>query len=323
MLRTIIRIVPALRLTRVTTAFAAVANIWFVILWTRATADEPARAALHKGPVLLQVFGGFLIAIGLYSFAAAGNDILDIRRDRALKLDRPLASGEMRAESAVAMITASLVAAALGATALGVWSVRLAMLLALGILFYNFAGRHFPSVRIVLLGLIYAFHMFIPNPHLAFVWPVWLAMTHSLAVSAITHTLAGGRPALTRGAITAATIGWLFWSVALLSLGWWRTGAIWPNWASGLGGLFVFILVVGFGAIVWWIVRRGPSREAAERVMRLGAFWMALYSAAWLLGQGHINEGVGIALVAIAGFAGALGLHEITGRLEHPLNYRL
>ncbi len=45
----IARIIPALRLARVSVAFAAVANVWFVILWTRASSHEPGTAALKPG----------------------------------------------------------------------------------------------------------------------------------------------------------------------------------------------------------------------------------------------------------------------------------
>lgn len=323
MLQSLARLAPALRLTRVTTAFGAVANVWFVILWTRATPQEAAGAALLSGSVWLDLFGGFLIATGLYGFAAAGNDVLDVRRDRALRPDRPLASGALSPEAAVAVTTCSLIAAGIGATLLGLWSVRLLLVVALAILFYNFAGRHFPSVRVVLLGLIYAMHMFIPNPQLAFVWPVWIAMTHALAVSAITHTLSGGRPPLTRRSLIAATTGWLFWSAALFSVGAWRAGEMWPDWASSIGAILVGGLALLFAGLVVRIARNGPGRLAADRVMRFGAFWLALYGGAWLLGQGHTREGVAITLVAVVGFAGAVGLHELAARLERPLDYRI
>lgn len=323
MLQSLTRLAPALRLTRVTTTFAAVANIWFVILWTRATHDESASALMRQEPVLLQIAGGFLVAVGLYSFAAAGNDLLDVRRDRALRPERPLASGALSTGAALAVITFSLLAAGLGATALGIWSVRMTLVAIGAILFYNLAGRHFPSVRVVLLGLIYALHMFIANPHIGFVWPIWLVMTHSLSVSAMTHVLAGGRPPLNRAAIASATAGWVFWSAMLLGLGWWRTGSLWPQWANPLGAILAGALVLLFIALVWRIVRGGSGRAVADRVMKLGAFWLALYSGAWLLGQGHVREGIGITLVAVVGFACAIFFNELATRIERPLDYRL
>jgi len=323
MLRSMVKLAPALRLTRVTTAFAAVANVWFVLLWTRATPEEPGRAGLHMHAVWVQVLGGVLVAVGVYAYAAATNDVLDARRDRALKRDRPIAAGRISPESAVATISAALVTVGIGASAFGLGSVRLAMGVCVGALFYNFAARHFPSARVVLLSLLYGAHMMIPNPRLAFVWPVWVVMTHALAVSTLTHSLAGARPKLTRGSLALAILGWIFWSAVLLGVGIWRTGAIWPAWASWRGGVAVAGLAVGFALLVWRVAARGGGQESAGRVMRLGAFWLALYGGAWLLGQGYLAEGLGITAVAVVGFAGAVVFHEIAVRLEAPLDYRL
>lgn len=320
---TISRLSPALRLTRVTTAFAAVANVWFVVLWTRAADGESGQAVLRAYPVWMQIIGGFLVAVGVYAFAAASNDVLDIRRDRALKRDRPIATGRISAESAVAVVSGSLVGVGLGASVFGLWSVRLAMGVCLGSLFYNFAARHFPSARIVLLGLLYAAHMLIPNPRMEFVWPIWVVMTHALAVSAVTHVQAGARPRLTRGSIVAATAGWVFWSGVLIWVGVARTGGLWPAGVSGTGAMIVAALAAVFAFVVWRVTRRGKDPETADRVMRLGAFWLALYGGAWLLGEGFVAEGLGITAVAVAGFATAIVVHEVAARLEEPLDYRL
>ncbi len=56
----------------------------------------------------------------------------------------------------------------------------------------------------MLLGLIYAGHMVVPNLHIAFVWPVWLVMTHSLVVGGLTHVIARKVPAVSRRAAFAA-----------------------------------------------------------------------------------------------------------------------
>jgi len=322
-LRALIRLTPALRLTRVTTAFAAVANVWFVLLWTRAVAEEPGRAILRQHPVWVQVIGGFFVGVGVYAFAAATNDIIDIRRDRALKRDRPIARGRISPESAVVAVSVALVAAGAGASVIGLWSVRLVMAVCVGTLFYNFAARHFPSARVVLLGLLYGAHMLVANPRLAFVWPVWVVMTHALVVSALTHRLSGARPRLTRASLAWALAGWAFWSAALLGVGVWRTGSLWPQWASWIGAVIVAALAAVFAVVAAVVARSSPAAQAADRVVRVGAFWLALYGGAWLLGQGEIAEGVGILAVAAAGFLGAVVLHEIALRLESPLDYRL
>ena len=45
MVRLLQRVAPVLHLTRISTAFALVANTWFVILWTRANGAFEGQAA--------------------------------------------------------------------------------------------------------------------------------------------------------------------------------------------------------------------------------------------------------------------------------------
>ena len=55
------RIAPVLRLTRVSSAFAAIANVWLVILWTRASEEElgVVRAAGRAfGPLWIDLVAG-------------------------------------------------------------------------------------------------------------------------------------------------------------------------------------------------------------------------------------------------------------------------
>ena len=86
-------------------------------------------------------------------------------------------------------------------------AIILGLLTASAILFYDAAIKYIPSFGLVSLGLIYAAHMLIPNVDLVFVWPVWVAMSHSLLVGAMTHRLAGRRPALTPPVVVLALAG--------------------------------------------------------------------------------------------------------------------
>src|SRR5690348_11445828 len=79
MRRTLMRLAPILHLTRVTTAFAAVANVWFVILWSSRCPDEPATRAIQEMPLWALLLGGAMNALGLFAYAASLNDILDFR----------------------------------------------------------------------------------------------------------------------------------------------------------------------------------------------------------------------------------------------------
>ncbi|QKK08773.1 MAG: UbiA family prenyltransferase [Planctomycetota bacterium] len=184
------RISPILYLTRVTTAFAAVANVWFVILWSSRVAEEAPTPHLDDKPMWALLLGGAASALGLYSYGTCLNDLLDVRRDRALRPERPLASGQLSIETAAVTVALTLIIAVLGATVFGTASVLLTLALAFGILFFNTAARFVPAVGLVVLGLLYAGHILVPNPGLRFMWPVWLVMTHALIVAAATHVLA-------------------------------------------------------------------------------------------------------------------------------------
>ncbi|MBY0262210.1 MAG: UbiA family prenyltransferase, partial [Phycisphaerales bacterium] len=189
MRRLFLRLVAALQLTRITTAFAAVANVWFVIFWTahvKAEGSTPAFAAL---PLWLMLAGGAVNALGLFGFATALNDVLDYRRDQALHPERPIPSGRVSLDGAVSLVVCTLGAAVLGATLLGMTSVLLTLLIAGAILFFNAAGKYIPAIGLIVLGLIYAGQMVVPNLNLKFVLPVWVVMTHALAVAGATHVL--------------------------------------------------------------------------------------------------------------------------------------
>jgi len=325
MLRLLAKAAPILHLTRVTTAFAAVSNIWFVILWSRAMAGkgESPPAALLNLPEWALLFGGAVVGVGLYAYAVALNDILDIRRDRALNPDRPLASGRLSVETAVALVACTLIISIVGAAALGVPAVLMAALTAGAALLFNVGARFVPAVGLVALGLIYAAHMLTPNPDLAFMWPVWVVMTHALLVGAITHKLAGRRPLLSRRAMALAFTGWLFWSVVLLWLGKHRTGQWWPDWVDPIAALWVGLLAVAFvGFAMWKAKTSANARRASERLSRYGALWLALYNTAWLAGVGEYREAIILGVLAIAGLVGMTALREIYGVIEQPLGYR-
>lgn len=325
MLRLLAMAAPVLHLTRVTTAFAAVSNIWFVILWSRAKADQGEKPphALLDLPEWALLFGGAVVGVGLYAYAVALNDILDVRRDRALNPDRPLASGRLSVETAVALVASMLIVAIVGAAALGVPAVLMAALTAGAALLFNVGARFVPAVGLVALGLIYAAHMLIPNPDLVFLWPVWVVMTHALLVGAVTHRLGGRRPLLSRRAIALAVTGWLFWSAVLLWMGRSRSGAWWPDWVDPGAALWVGILAVAFVAFALWKLKTSANaRRASERLSRYGSLWLALYNTAWLAGAGEQREALILGAVALAGLVGMTTLRELYGVIEQPLGYR-
>ncbi|MCH7962176.1 MAG: UbiA family prenyltransferase, partial [Planctomycetes bacterium] len=107
MRRLLLRLAPVLHLTRVSSAFAAVANVWLVILWTRVHDAEHGPMEVEQGRLWLLLAGGTVAALGLFAFGASLNDILDQRRDRAMHPNRPLASGQVTKDTALFLVAGS------------------------------------------------------------------------------------------------------------------------------------------------------------------------------------------------------------------------
>lgn len=328
------RMAPVLRLTRVSTAFAAVADVWFVILWTRANEAEHAGVGIltRDGPALwLLLLAGAGAATGLYAFGAAINDVADTSRDRAMRRDRPIAEGHISPVTAATVGSLSLIIAVLGAAMFGRASVVLTCLLALAVLGFNALGKFVPAVGLVLLSLIYAGHMLVPNLSLRFLWPVWVVMTHALVVSAVVHTLGRKPPPITLRALAAASAGWVFWSGLLIWLGARRAAPgregpgdlLWPDWV-GFGGAVLVVLCAGL--FVFVAARRvrtlGSGQRTAEKINRYGALWLPLYACGWLFGEGHFREGLIMAALAASGLIGMSLLREVYAAFEHPIGYR-
>ncbi|MCC6660911.1 MAG: hypothetical protein IT437_08500 [Phycisphaerales bacterium] len=323
----LLRIAPILHLTRVSSAVAAVGNVWFVILWTRASnGREPDPGGITTMPLWQALGFSAVSAAGLYAYGAALNDALDAKRDRTLHPARPLASGGLASADAVGVIIVMLLAAVFGATAFGMSAVTLTLALSGIILCLNAAGKYVPAVGLVLLSLLYAGHMMVPNTRLTFVWPVWLVMTHTLLVAAVTHVVGRRVPRLTARAVVAAAIGWAACSALLFGLGWERSGRptwFWPDWVSPAAAAYPLALVPPFiGIAVWKIRQHGPGIRAADKVRRYGSIWLPLYGAAWLLGAGHEAGAVVLGGLAAVTFLGMTFLREVYGLVESPVTFR-
>ena len=327
------RVSPILHLTRVTTAFAAVANVWFVILWSVRSPEEAPSPSLDGHPLWLLLLGGTASALGLYSYGTCLNDLLDVRRDRSLRPERPLPSGRVSGETAAITVAVTLILAVLGASVFGTTSVLLTLGLAFGILFFNAAARFVPGVGLVVLGLLYAGHMLIPNPGLRFLWPVWLVMTHSLVVAAATHVIARKVPPLSTRATFLAIVGWGCWSVLILRVGWLRAGVegeggeilrtVWPGWVPLRAAIGPAVL--GFAFLILAVRRTrqfGFGPRAADKIYRYGSLWLTLYAVAWMLGAGRVREAALLGVLAIVGFLTMTTLRELYGLAEQPVGYR-
>jgi len=319
--RLLFRIITAIQLTRLTIAFGAVSDLWFVILFTQAR-GEYTHVQIHGMSLPLALFAGALIAVGLFAYGAALNDVLDVRHDAAFSPDRPIPAGRIKVGQAIIVTVLSLIVAIVGAAAMGEWSVYITLFTAAALLFYNATGKYIPSVGVITIGLVHAAHMFIPNHELSFTLPVWLVMTHTMVISAVVHLLEDKRPRFTRRAVVGATLGWLFWSVIILGGGVWADGDLWPHGASAWGAIAPIITVLAFLFVAWWKTSRVAGRAAAEKLKRYGAMWQSLYGAAWLLAVGLEVQALWIALFALAGFAAMTFIKEMIGLTGTPITYR-
>ncbi|MHC5115083.1 MAG: UbiA family prenyltransferase [Planctomycetota bacterium] len=312
----------AIQLTRLTIAFGAVSDIWFVILLTQASADYVGLVPVRHMALAPALAAGAVVAVGLFAYGASLNDILDVKHDSAFSPQRPIPAGRIRVGQAIVVTVGALIVAVVGGAAMGTGSLYITLVTAIGLLFYNATGKYIPTVGIVTIGLIHAAHMFIPNHQLSFTLPVWLVMTHSMAISAAVHVLEDKRPRLERRAIVATVCAWLFWSVLVLGAGALSSDGIWPDEASLSGAVYPAATVVGFIFVAWWKARRVPGASAAEKLKRYGAMWQALYGASWLLALGLITEAVWIGVFAFAGFVAMTVIKELTGLTGDPITFR-
>ena len=320
-----VKFLTAVRLTRLTMAFGAVSDVWFVILFTQAQAR--AQGKYESIPVAQMspfwaLLAGAVVAIGLFAYGAALNDILDVRHDSAFSPHRPIPAGLIKLGQAIVVTVGALIIAVLVA---GVWLGTLALwptlLVAAGVLFYNAAGRYIPAVGVVTIGLIHGVHMLIPNAQLCFLLPVWLIMTHAMGIAAAVHLLEDKRPQMTRRGLAVLGVAWLFWSGVIIAIAVWR-GGFWPSakplWVIG----WPAAAVVGFILVARFKTANVSGPAAAEKVKRYGAMWQALYSAAWLMALGLTRQAAFIGVFAIAGFAAMTLIREITGLSGRPIAYR-
>jgi len=319
--RLLLRIVTAIQLTRLTIAFGAVSDIWFVVLLTRAN-DDYIMVDVYRMALFPALFSGAVVAVGLFAYGASLNDVLDVRHDSAFSPERPIPAGRIKVGQAIVVTVGSLIVAVLGGAGMGTWSVCITLITAAGLLFYNATGKYIPAVGVLTIGLVHAAHMFIPNHELSFTLPVWLVMTHAMAISAIVHVLEDKRPRIQMRALVATVVGWIFWSAAILGAGAISEGGLWPADASLSGVIYPIIAVVGFCIVSWWKTSHVKGRAAAEKLKRYGAMWQSLYGAAWLMALGLEVEALWIGLFAVAGFATMTLLKELTGLTGNPITYR-
>ncbi|MCA9272619.1 MAG: UbiA family prenyltransferase [Phycisphaerales bacterium] len=319
------RVAPVLQLTRVTGAFSAVANVWFVIVWTRAFEQEPGTTQIDERSIWFLLAGGAVAALGLYAFGAALNDILDAKRDRTLRPNRPLAAERISEEIAMSVVIGTLVCAILGALVLGAEAVTLTAVAAIGITIYNVAGKFVPAIGLPVLALVYAGHMLAPNHRLVFTLPVWLVMTHAMVVGGLAHTMEHRVPRLSSRAVLFAIAGWAACSAVLLAHGTAQShgAGIWPSWVPWQAVLWIGTTAIVFSLVCYRRVRRlGFNERSGEKVRRYGTLWPAVYACAWLVGAGKLTSAWPLIALLVMGVLGMTILREAYAMVEDPIEFR-
>lgn len=316
-------VVSAVELTRLSMAFGAVADLWLIVFLSR---SDPQY---HFMPVASMPLAQALVcsavsAVGLFSFAASLNDLLDAKHDRVFNPTRPLAAGRIGSIQAFSVALASLLLALVGVISFGPGAIFIALLVAGASLFYNATAKYIPAVGLLTSGLIHAGHMLIPNDQFTFTLPAWLALTHATAVATTMHFVQSKRPALSTRAMWMLGLGWLTLSCIIVGYGISRASDhYWPTTTPLLGPLIPLVAMAAFIPVVVRKVRSANTPAiAAEKVARYGALWQALYAAAWLLACGEWSWGLVALVFAGVGFATMTLLKEFGGSTGHPIAYR-
>jgi 4-hydroxybenzoate polyprenyltransferase len=327
------RILDAFQLTRLSLAFGAVSELWLVTLITR---SDPRYKDLdvYNMPLWAALVATAIVAVGLFAFAASLNDLLDVRHDRQFSPERPLAAGRIRASSAAVLSFGSFMLAVVAASTLGEPALIVTVVVGAAILFYDAVAKHIPSAGIVTVGLVHAAHMLIPNYSFTFTLPIWVSMSHAVAIAASVHRFEKKRPYFGPKQILAVTAGWLFWSAILIGMGV-RSGdtdSFWPQVIgpdgtlvrSGPHGLIWPVLALaGFLLVARMkVAGLGGGTAAAEKLRRYGAMWQAVYAAAWLMCVGLHTAALAMALVAVGGLVVMTIIKEVNGLSGRPIGWR-
>lgn len=321
----ILEVAPVLRLARVSTAFGAVAGLWLTTLWSRTMPLERTTPQLEESPLWLLLAGGALAGAGLYGFGAGLNDLLDAHRDRILRPNRPIVGGSLPPEAAVSVVAGSLLISVLGATVFGTPAVLATLFLATAILIFNALGKFVPGIGMLLLSVIYAGHMLVPNLGVSFLLPAWWVMTHAMVIAGLSHSLGRKSPTISRRASVFAIVGWLLCSALLAYLAWDRLGQqLWPDWVPWRVLIWP---TAGAGLLALQIWRRwrtlGAGPRLGEKIARYGAFWPAVYGFGWLAGVDQWAAAGIMAALAVTGLLAITVLREVYALAEHPVGYRL
>ena len=314
--------IAALKLTRFSVAIGAIADIWLVLFITKYDSAY-VGTSVYGLPWWSSMLATAVVALGMCGFAAALNDTIDARHDATFHPSRPIPSGWIPIAQAVVLMVCSLLISLLAASFLGAWPVRMGLLTAAAILFYNIVGKHVPAVGLVSVGLIYTSHMLIANIELTFTLPVWLIMTHAMFCAIAMYYLENKRPRISFRGWIGIILGWIFWSVVLFSGPLARHGTLLPEGVDITSLLLPLAAVATFAMTMRWKLSRAQtSLLAAEKIRRYGALWECVYAASWLVTLQLYGPALIMFCFACCSAAIVMLVKEATGATGQPISWR-
>lgn len=318
----LISLLSTVQLTRLANAFAGVANLWFVILWTRATPLESGYEEMSERPLPILLGLGIILGVGISTYAGSLNDVFDARRDQVLSPTRPIPSGRISIRSAALIGFISLLLAMMTATLLGLSALKVCLICATLILVFHTTTRHLPGFSVITVAAIYASQMLMMNVGMRFIWPILLIMIHASAVYVAAHRLEGRGPKFRIWSWVGAGLGMLGLGVLMwLMCG--HEGPLWEGAYSWIGLSWPLALAVLFLISSIHKTRFASSREfASEKLQRYGSLWIGLYGVAWLLGAQMFVEALILGSLVTLGVLWMLLVRDLGAWIEQPVQYR-
>lgn len=305
------RILPLLQLTRFAMVFTAIADIWLIAFlgrWEQKQMHRPDAAATLAAWQLLLLTA--LVGFGLYTFGMALNDLMDARHDRTFAPDRPIPAGRISQVTGIVVALVALMVAIFGSVLLGPVNALICLLAAATILFYDAAGKFLPTIGLISLGIVRALNMLIADPAVLFIWPIWLSMTHIIALSTLCHRLEGKRPVLQPQDLWAVIAGWAFCSMILIGWMSYREPLLWRQmhyiWIGPVIAVLVFVFLVS--RHVWPI---HDHHRRGRALMKLGLLWLIVYDAAWLFSAGLWKQGILVAAMMPAAYLAMVSIRQL------------
>jgi hypothetical protein len=245
------------------------------------------------------------VAIGLYGFGMALNDIIDRRRDRQIARARPLPSGRIGVGAALLAAAILLVMALLGGFVFfrradaGLVSLLLVAFTAGLIVAYDYAGKYLVWLGLLMLGLIRFFHTTVAAPQLPVAWHPLFLLNHVVIISAVAYYWEAKRPPLTprQGWLLAG--GLVATNILLVAAFFFRRGESFAQSLQLTPALIPPFLAAGvFAVLAWTIKRRANDRRAAGKSLILyGLLWLIVYDALFV--GGYVDWWMGAGLLVL------------------------